>query len=296
MELGYLKQNFDITNLSNFKTKALTKYYYEINKLEDIERLKEINFFCKEKNISILFIWWWTNLLFAFDLFNWVIVNNKLNWWNYNDKSLILESYSNESISDIAKEIEVTYNQKLWHRFIWLPGSIWWAIYGNAWCFWLETENNFLEATVLDIESWHILKISKIEMLFEYRSSIIKMRENKYFIISAKFDLSKKIEKYHSDIDNIDFRENKQPKGNTCWSFFKNPSKDSSAWLLIEQVGLKWYKLWWAFFSPLHWNFLMNDWTWTYNELLDLVNLAINKVKKEKLITLLPEVRIIFNK
>ena len=57
-------------------------------------------------------------------------------------------------------------------------------------------------------------------MNFEYRSSILKTSQ-KYFLIKAKFDLSQKIEKYHSDVDNIYFREHKQPKGNTCGSFFK---------------------------------------------------------------------------
>ncbi len=295
MELDFLQKNIDVTNLSNFKTKAKSKYYFEINNLEDINKLKDINIFCKNNNISILFIWAGTNLLFAFEEYNWVIVKNNLNWWNYDEKTMILESFTNERISDIAKDLEDKYNQNLWHRFIGLPGSIGWAVYWNAGCFWLETENNFLEADVYDIETWQIIKISKINMQFDYRSSLIKDSKNRYFIIKVRFDLSKKIEKYHSDVDNIDFRENKQPKWNTCWSFFKNPSKEFSAWALIEQVWLKWYKLWWAFFSPLHANFLMHDWSWTYKDLLDLVELAINKVKSEKLIVLSPEVRIIFN-
>jgi UDP-N-acetylenolpyruvoylglucosamine reductase len=79
-------------------------------------------------------------------------------------------------------------------------------------------------------------------MWFSYRNSRIK-KEKKYFLISATFDLSQKIEKYSSDVDNIDFRENKQPKGNSCGSFFKNPSKEESAGYLIEQVGLKGYHI-----------------------------------------------------
>lgn len=294
--LNYLQKNVEITNYSNFKTKAFSEYFFEIKTREDVFKLKEIRDYCNDNNLDLLFIWWGTNLLFAFDKFKWVTIKNSLNWWNYDKSSQILHTYSNEWISDIAESLEKDLWQELWHRFIGLPWSVWWAIYWNAWCFWLETENNFLESEIYNLETWQIDVFNKFQMKFDYRSSFLKENKNKYFIISSKFDLSKKVEKYHSDVDNIDFRENKQPKWNTCWSFFKNPSKDFSAWFLIESVWLKWYKIWWAFFSNLHANFLMNDWTWTYNDLLELISLAKSKVKEEKNIDLIEEVRIIFNK
>jgi len=72
-------------------------------------------------------------------------------------------------------------------------------------------------------------------MNFSYRNSRLK-KEKKYCILHARFDLSEKKEKYSSDVDNIKFREEIQPKGNSCGSFFKNPSKQQSAGYLIEQV------------------------------------------------------------
>jgi UDP-N-acetylenolpyruvoylglucosamine reductase len=48
-------------------------------------------------------------------------------------------------------------------------------------------------------------------MEFSYRSSILKTSPQ-YFLLKVTFDLSKKIEKYNSDVDNIYFREYKQPK------------------------------------------------------------------------------------
>jgi UDP-N-acetylenolpyruvoylglucosamine reductase len=55
-------------------------------------------------------------------------------------------------------------------------------------------------------------------------------------VVSVTFDLSQKIEKYATDVDNIYFREHQQPKGNSCGSFFKNPSREISAGALIESV------------------------------------------------------------
>ena len=294
-----LQRNIDITSLSNFKTKATTSYYFEINSRQDIDKIVDIIQFIKDKywNIKnkILFIWAGTNMLFAFDNFDGVIIKNNLSWWSYDENSKILEAYSNELISDIAESLEKDFNQDLWHRFIGLPWSVWWAVYWNAWCFWLEAENNFLKAEVLDIESGQVSILYKKDMNFSYRNSILKEKQNKKFLIKAYFDLSKKIEKYHSDVDNIEFREKKQPSWYTCGSFFKNPSREKSAWYLIEQVWLKWHKVWWAYFSDKHANFLMSDWTATYKDLIKLIRLAQRKVKNHFWIDLENEVRIIVN-
>lgn len=293
--MNFLEKNKDITNLSNFKTLAKAKFYFEINDEHDLSKLIKVINFWKEENLKVLFIWWWTNLLFAFDFFDGIIIKNNLSGRSYDEKEKILESYSNEAIWEIAESLENDYKQDLRHRFIWLPGSIWWAVFWNAWCFGLEIENNFLKAEVLNLENGQLEYLSKKDMNFSYRNSILKQQEGKFFLIKAYFDLSKKIEKYSSDVDNIHFRENKQPKWLSCWSFFKNPSREMSAWYLIEQVWLKWYKVWGAFFSSKHANFLMNDGTWTHKDLLDLIKLAQNKVKKEFWIYLINEVRIITN-
>lgn len=294
--LNYLQKNVDISELSNFRTPAKSKYFFELKTIDDVKKLKEIKDFADNNDASLLFIWWWTNLLFAFEEYEWIIIKNSLKWWEYNKSSHNLHIYSEERISDIASSLEKDFWQDLWHRFIGLPGSVWGAIFWNAWCFWLETSNNFVEANIYNLHTWQIEVFNKNQMQFWYRDSFVKHNISDYFIISASFDLSQKIEKYHSDVDNIYFREYKQPKWNTCWSFFKNPSKDNSAWFLIESVWLKGHKIWWAFFSDLHANFLMNDGTWTYKDLLSLISLAQEKVKKQHNIELIPEVRIITNK
>lgn len=293
--INFLEKNKDITNLSNFKTKAFSKYYFEINTKLDLDNLKQVLLFANNNNLKYIIIWWWTNILFAFDIYDWIIIKNNLKWFNYDLKDKILEAYSWESISDLSLLLKDKYWQNLFERFIWLPWSIWWAIYWNAWCFWLEISSNFIEATILNLETLQIEKISKINMNFSYRNSYLK-ETSKYFLISAKFDLSYNNEKYPIwDVDIYDFRQNKQPKWNSCWSFFKNPSKEFSAWYLIEKIWFKWYNLNWAYFSSIHSNFLMNDWNAWYKDILNLIKITREKVKKEYNIDLIPEVNIIYN-
>lgn len=293
--MDFLEKNKDITELSNFKTPAKAKYYFEINSEKDVEQLKPIYDFANLHNVKILIVWGGTNLLFAFDEFDGIIIKNNLKGWFYDDSSKILVAYSSESIREIADSLEVEYKQKLWHRFIGLPGSVWWAVFGNAGCFWLETESNFLEAEVLNMQTWKREHFTKEKMEFDYRTSKIKNTE-KYFIIKVVFDLFEKSEKYASDVDNIKFRNEVQPKWNSCWSFFKNPSKELSAWKLIEEVWLKWFHQKGAYFSEKHANFLMSDGkTCTRQDLLSLIKLAQEKVKKGYNIDLENEVRIITN-
>ena len=187
-----LQENIDITNLSNFKTLAKAKYFYELKCEDCVKILPGIFDFALKNNLKVLFVWWWTNMLFAFDIFEWIVIKNSLKWWKYDDKTKILETYSDEYISEIAEILEKDFWQDLWHRFIWLPWTVWGAIFWNAGCFWLETENNFLSATVLNLNSWQIENFTKSDCWYSYRNSIFKKTE-KYFIIKAKFDLSKKI-------------------------------------------------------------------------------------------------------
>lgn len=313
--MEYLKTHVDITNLSNFKTPAVAKYYFEINTIEDLEKLPGIYLYAKDNNMNFLCIWWGTNLLFAFDTYEGIVIKNNLKWWKYDHTNKQLEAYSNEPIREIAQVLETDDGQELWHRFIWLPGSIWGAVFGNAWCFGLEIENNFLEADVIDLKKWKLKTFQLDDMDFSYRSSILKKKSPRYFLVRVRFDLSQKKEKYHSDVDNIYFREHKQPKWNSCGSFFKNPKvdldvffekhskldrwsiKSMSAWYLIENSGLKWHQIWWAFLSSQHANFLMSDWeTCTHTHLLDLIQLTQETVKQKFDIDLENEVRIITNK
>lgn len=306
----YLTYNVDITKLSNFKTPARSKYYFEIHNEDQIELLWKIFAWAETQDIPILIVSWGTNMLFAFDEYNGIIVHNRLAWWTYDRSTCQLSSYGSESIWDIASKLEQDYSQSIWHRFIWLPWSVAWAIYGNAGCFWLETQNNFVSCRVLNTETGAISVFSKNDMDFSYRSSILK-KEKKYFLISALFDLSKVVEKYSSDVDNVYFREHVQPQWNSCGSFFKNPiidrdafvykfpeikditPKNISAWFLLEQAGLKWYTYGWAFFSQKHANFLMHNGNGCWQDIVYLIALAQERVSDQFWIDLENEVQIL---
>jgi hypothetical protein len=56
MILDYLINNKDITELSNFKTPAKARYYFEINNGQDVDKLFEIHNYALKNKLKILFI------------------------------------------------------------------------------------------------------------------------------------------------------------------------------------------------------------------------------------------------
>lgn len=283
-----IQENVNITHLSNFKTFCKAKYFYIFT--WNIKELQEVLDFANKHNLQKIFVWWGTNILFAFEYFDGIIIKIDVRWFSYEDKKLKVWAW--EYIWDIANKLETEYNNDLWHRFIGLPWTVGGAVYGNAWCFGLEIENNFEKAEVFNITTQKLEILYKKHMDFSYRSSKLKKEKN-FILLNAWFDLSKKEEKYHSDVDNIYFRKYKQPSWNTCGSFFKNPSKENSAWKLIEWVWLKWFSLKTAYFSSLHANFLMSKDNGNYKDLLELIDLAKKKVKNKYWIELEEEVNVI---
>lgn len=291
--MNCIETNHNVGQYAGYKTRVLAAYFFEILTEKDTEKLSEIFAFSREKNLEILWISGGTNILFAKDFFPGIVIKNSLKGWNFDEQAKKLSIFSGEKISDIAEVLEKNFSEPIWHRFIGLPGTIAGAVVGNAGCFGLETENNFFSAKILDISTGETKILQKSDMNFWYRHSILKENPN-YFLISAEFDLSEIREKYASDVDNIDFRENKQPKGNSCGSFFKNPGRDASAGSLIEQIGFKWKRHGGARWSDLHANFLLSDGeTCKPSDLIELIRLTQKTVFEKTGFELVNEVRII---
>ena len=85
----------------------------------------------------------------------------------------------------------------------------------------------------------------------------------------------------------------KQPMGNTCGSFFKNPGQFPSAGWLIEQSGCKGMKVGGAEVSTKHANFIMNTGNATSGDIINLT-IKIHSIVKNKFnVELEPEVQIV---
>jgi UDP-N-acetylmuramate dehydrogenase len=139
-------------------------YFYELKSEENIAYVSQAYIYALENNLPFLIIGGGTNILFSSPEYHGVVIKNSLSGWNYDVNTMQLQTYSNESIWNIASSLEDEYHQALWHRFIGLPGSVGGAVFGNAGCFGLETESNFDHARIYDMKHDNYLNFTKEEM------------------------------------------------------------------------------------------------------------------------------------
>ena len=173
-----------------------------------------------------------------------------------------------------------------------IPGTCGGAVFMNAGAYGGEVKDVISEITYLtpDLE----LKTMPVEEAkLSYRHSIFK--ENSCIVVSAKFKMKKapKEEIKTAMNDFLSRRKDKQPlEYPSAGSTFKRP-EGYFAGALIEQCGFKGKSLGGAQISDKHAGFLINKDNATAKDILDLIKLTQETVKKETGVTLEPEVIIL---
>ncbi len=159
-----------------------------------------------------------------------------------------------------------------------IPGGIGGALRMNAGAFGMEICDIFVSATAID-HLGNIHHLDKKAMGFAYRHTDVP--RNYIFLETCLQAIgTASPEELAQEIQTIqDQRDDAQPKGVfTGGSTFANP-KPHSAWKLIDQAGMRGYRLGGAQVSKMHTNFLINTGNATAKDLEALGELVRKKVK-----------------
>lgn len=160
-----------------------------------------------------------------------------------------------------------------------LPGKMGGLVKMNAGLKQWEIFNHLLsiktqDGTILKNEIEHSYRYTKIDgIIYEIT-----------FEIQDGFDIEQ-LKLFNQMRDN-------QPNLPSAGSCFKNPANNSAGYL-IENVGLKEYTIGDMSFSSIHANFLVNLGNGTYEEAIEIINLAKTKVKEKFDIELKEEIIIL---
>ena len=283
-EFGKVFKEQDLYNYNTYKVHSICDYLIIVDNVVKLTKL--INYLTNEK-IKYFVIGNGSNVILPC-VYNGVVIKLAMNDLEFSgDKVIVGASYM---INKLAMECA---NKNLsgleWASGI--PGTVGGSIYGNAGAYKDEIANYIEEIEVL--ENNHIKILKKNDIFFEYRSSSLQKRE--LIILKATLKLKKgnKDESLALIKDRLERRLSSQPLDYpSAGSVFRNP-EGLFAGKLIEDLGLKGTMVGGAEVSGKHANFIINKNNATGEDIVKLINIVKDKVKKEDNIDLILEQKII---
>ena len=280
--------DFQLTNFNTLRIKSIAKQFWiPDNYGEMISLFKK---FEKEKATPIV-IGNGSNILFSSKGIEQPII------YTGNIKSVFILGTTVEVEAGLKAQTlsKMVYDKGLsgFEFLIGIPASVGGAVYMNAGAHKQTISDCLISAKVYDYSKNKILTLTKEELSFSYRHSILK--EKPYILLSAKFELNKKDKaeiKARMD-ENLIFRKNRQPNLAlpNAGSVFKNPSDcELSAGALIDKCELRGFRVGDCEVYENHCNFIINKGNATSVDYTNIVFEIYSKVKEKFNVELTPEI------
>lgn len=286
MDQLQIEKNVPLKNFCTFAIGGEAKFFVNWKNHDEI---KEILSFAKKENLKTFVFGGGSNLLFADEGFDGLVIRNMTK--EVQEENGLLKADSGLSWVRLHAFMNKSNLYGL-EAFSGLPGTLGGAIYGNAGCHGVEMKDVIRKIEVISKSTGEFVQIPANKIEFAYRWSSLK--ENTDLIVTAVWlQVSKDPENNTGDpLHFAEFRKQNQPQGLTTGSFFQNPPNDYAG-RLIEASGLKGKKVGGICTSDKHANFFINDGKGTAADVIALKDLIIEEVKKQQGITLKPEVQIV---
>jgi len=172
-----------------------------------------------------------------------------------------------------------------------IPGSVGGLVYMNGGAYGTEVFDCIKEIEVVD-ENKEIRRVRKEDLHFTYRKT--EIQDRKWIVLSAVFEFGKGFDS--NKVEEIMSKRNERHPLNlpNLGSTFKNPDGLFSAKLIIE-AGVQGKKIGGAQVSMMHPNFIVNHGNAKFDDILGLIEIVKERVKKKSGIELEEEIIIVRN-
>lgn len=175
-----------------------------------------------------------------------------------------------------------------------IPGSVGGAIAMNAGSFGVET-GGFLHSIEIFSPTLGLVERQSDDLDFAYRHCQVRGHATSFLVTAATFGLYRgETEEIRSRIRQFYLKkQGSQPvAAKSAGCVFKNPDPDKPAGRLLEEAGLKGKHVGDMYFSTLHANFMVNEGNGTFEQAMELIALAQEKVLAASGLQLETEVQI----
>lgn len=278
-------ENEPMSKHTTYKVGGKARYYiYPKNEMALIKVLKK----CKENGIETKIIGKGSNLLVSDDDFDGAFIALDRYFSEISFDGNQVSAYAGASIIFLSHEAMKRGLSGL-EFASGIPGTVGGACFMNAGAYKKELKDIVDAVWVLKEEDCIWMKPEECE--FGYRSSIFKKHPD-WVILAVRFNLEPADASEIKDL--MDSRRERrmasQPLDKpSAGSVFKNP-EEKPAWQYIEEAGLRGKRIHGAMVSEKHANFIVNEDQASAQDILDLIELIQNQVKKEFGVSLKTEV------
>lgn len=254
-----IQKNFSLKNFNTFGIEVETKYFCQVNSVEELQSVLENPLF---KNLPILFLGGGSNVLITKKIEGITILMNLkgIEEKIINENEVIVSAKAGENWHDFV-EYTLKKNYGGLENLSLIPGNVGTSPIQNIGAYGTEIKDHFSFCKVLNLKTKQIVCFSKKDCQFGYRDSFFKQHRNQFAILEVGFSLTRNHHKlnlkYHvihhelekmkienptiQDISRaiINIRQSKLPNpkmiGN-AGSFFKNPTISRKQFNELEAI------------------------------------------------------------
>ena len=288
-ELGKVCKFLENENLKNYNTYKLECTCSYIVFPSTIEELTNVLNILKKYKIKWFVLGNGSNVILP-SYYNGVVIKlSNFNKYKIDENNIYVES--GYMLNKLANELSNKgYTGLEWATGI--PGTIGGSICGNAGAYKSSMSNIIKDVTLLNNDE--IITLTSEELKFGYRDSLLKHRKD-LIVLSCNIKLEKgNLEEIKKTIEERTLKriETQPLEYPSCGSVFRNPEGMSTG-KLIDDIGLKGYQIGGAKISEKHANFIINYNNATSEDIIKLIELIKDKMKKNYNIDLVLEQEII---
>ncbi|HEY5274683.1 MAG TPA: UDP-N-acetylmuramate dehydrogenase [Acidimicrobiales bacterium] len=256
--------------------------------VNDEDSLAVVSDAVRESGVEVLVVGNGSNLLIAERGFSGVVValGPAYDWIRVEDETITAGGAT--ALPVLARRAATAARPTLaWA--VGIPGSVGGAVAMNAGGHGSDTASALLECRVADLVAGGIVTLRPDELEFSYRHSALRSTD---VVVQATFAAP------HGDAELaarsieeiVRWRRLNQPGGRNAGSVFQNPVGDSAG-RIIDELGLKGFRIGGASISEKHANFIQLDVGASSDDVAALIEAVIRIVEERAGVRLVPEVR-----
>lgn len=252
---------------------------------KSVEEMQVIINFCYQKGLRYFILGKGSNCLFDDRGFDGLVILNGIDYLIQKDN--LFSAGAGYSFARLGKQTARLGFSGL-EFASGIPATVGGAVFMNAGANQQETFTHLKKVLFLS-EQGDLKIFEKDQLVYSYRSSIFQ--KNKGIIIEAEFELDPNEQAKEFQKKNLDYRLKTQPyKDKSAGCVFRNCEK-GAAGALIDQAGLKGFRVGGIEVSQMHANFIVNKDQGKASEVLELIKTIKEKIHEIHGVELEEEIR-----